>query len=225
MYFLFGADTPTLFKLGTSTDRKRECFHFHGLYPPSLALELTGQGESVDFLDVTISCSYPNAWDSTSGTQRPTGYLITKLYDKRRTPAYANLRISRYPDISSDLISSSKFGIFTSQFKRYNRIITDFPNFVAEVALLIYFMTAVKCYPRKHIVRRLRHCCHRQISLYGQASGEFIRLTILHTEQRLASMAKARKLQPTEVKVEHAYEAFHHCRPPPGPPRRFELPR
>ena len=225
MYFLFGADTPTLFKLGTSTDRKRECFHFHGLYPPSLALELTGQGESVDFLDVTISCSWPTAWDSTARTERPTGYLTTKLFDKRRTPAYASIRISRDPDISSDLIASSKFGIFTSQFKRYNRIITDFPTFVVEVAVLIYFMTAVKCYPRRHIVRRLRHCCHSQIYLYGQASPEVIRLAILHTEQRLARMAKARQLQPSDVKAKHAYEAYHQCFPPTGPPRRFEMPR
>ena len=190
-----------------------------------MALELTGQGPSVDFLDVTISCSCLTAWDSTTGTERPANYLVTKLFDKRRTPAYASLRISRYPDISSDLIASSKFGIFTSQFKRYNRIITDFPNFVVEVALLLYFMTKVKQYPRAQILRRLRSCCHTQTHLYGQAHSEVIRNAILRTEARLASLAKARNLPPTDVKVEHAYEAYRQCWTPTGPPRRFELPR
>ena len=222
---IFGVDSPTIFKLGTSVDQKPECFGFHGHYPPSLQLELTGQGPSVDFLDVTISCSCLTAWDSTTGTERPANYLVTKLFDKRRTPAYASLRISRYPDISSDLIASSKFGIFTSQFKRYNRIITDFPNFVVEVALLLYFMTKVKQYPRAQILRRLRSCCHTQTHLYGQAHSEVIRNAILRTEARLASLAKARNLPPTDVKVEHAYEAYRQCWTPTGPPRRFELPR
>ena len=81
---IFGVDSPTIFKLGTFAHHKPDCFGFHGLYPPFLALELTGQGTSVDFLDVTISCSCLTAWDSTSSTERPTtsaqNFLISNAH-------------------------------------------------------------------------------------------------------------------------------------------------
>ena len=35
---ILGINAPTIFKLGSSADRKEEYFNFHGLYPP-LALE------------------------------------------------------------------------------------------------------------------------------------------------------------------------------------------
>ena len=91
-----------------------------------------------------------------------------------------------------------------------------------EVALLLYFMTEVKRYPRSQLLRRLRSCCHSQIYLYGQAHSEVVRNAILRTEQRLA---KARQIPPSEVKVELTYEAYHHCWTPIHPARRFELPR
>jgi hypothetical protein len=58
------------------------------------------------------------------------------LYNKRRGPAYANIKYSRFPDIDSDLRLQSKLGILSSQFHRYRRMITNLPNFVAETALL-----------------------------------------------------------------------------------------
>ncbi|KAH7622847.1 hypothetical protein NADE_007717 [Nannochloris sp. 'desiccata'] len=170
-----------LASLGTTEDQ-HSIYGFHGLYPPTLQLEKTDDGFSVDFLDVTILHSSPTVYNTATGAVQPAGYLVTHLFDKRRGPRYANIDFAKFPEVFSDLAAGSKYGILTSQFRRYNRIITDFGNFVAEMAFLLFFMVKVKNYNQKKLLRLLKNCCFSDATnSYGQPSQENLRRTIEST--------------------------------------------
>lgn len=107
----------------------------HGIYPVELTLALAHAGPEVPFLDLTL---HP----ASGGTPIcPVGALTTSLFDKRRTVPYAGIPIVRFPHISSKLSARCTYGILTSQFIRYSRIILDRDNFVRELAVLLRALT------------------------------------------------------------------------------------
>ena len=106
-------------------------FHpdLHGIYPRSLLVSVADVGTSIDYMDVTIL-------PITGHSQRVT----TILYDKREHKPLASLFIVRYPHMSSNISDSAKYGIITSQFHRYRRIIMLRDNFIFRMAHLINTM-------------------------------------------------------------------------------------
>lgn len=70
---------------------------FSGLYPPSLNLQLSAQGDSVPYLDLLI-------FPANSDSRCP---LTTHLYDKRRRPEFATVDIIRFPHISSIILNNN----------------------------------------------------------------------------------------------------------------------
>lgn len=98
----------------------------HGIYPRSLLVSVADIGTSIDYMDMTI---LPVVGHS----QRVT----TILYDKRKHGKLASLFIVKYPHISSNISDSAKYGIITSQFHRYRRLIMLRDNFTFRMAALI----------------------------------------------------------------------------------------
>ncbi len=64
-------------------------------------------------------------------------WFTTRLYDKREQPAFAHVRLSRFIHFSSSVNDAAKRNIFIGQFRRLQRIITDLPNFIQEIAMLM----------------------------------------------------------------------------------------
>lgn len=207
---IFRIAGAVLASLGTTEDQ-HNIFGFHGLYPPTLQLEKTDEGFSVNFLDVTILHSSNATYNTDTGAVAPAGYLVTHLFDKRRGPNYANIDFAKFPEVFSDLAAGSKYGILTSQFRRYNRIITDFSNFVAEMAFLLFFMVKVKEYNQRKLLRLLKGCCFsNETNCYGQPSQEGLRRTIEATFIKLLSKSAAAQRPPKDIQIGDAYDAFYH---------------
>ena len=198
---------------------------FKGIYPPTVALEVAGSGYSINYLDVTISHSSPTALDTITLTERPIGNLVCCLYVKTRHPPFDTINVHMYPDVDSDLIASSKYGIIISQFHRYKRIITVFENFVAEMALLLHNLVKVKGYREEKLLRTMATCCCSAGNLYGQLSGYNVSRIINDTYQQLCADAHRQFCHPANVNTTMAYAALKQRYPEQAAPHRVMLPR
>lgn len=134
----------------------------HGVYPTCLTLHSTGLGAGrvLHALDVEVLPAH--------GASGP---LITRLYDKRRSPQFQDITIvQRFPAWDSMLPWSCKLNVFNSQFDRFAEIITDGDNFVDEVVKLLVEMLKGS-YPIGHLFHRCRQCCLVTPMLFGMARG------------------------------------------------------
>lgn len=82
--------------------------------------------------------------------------LAIRLHDKRRGINYANIPIIQYTHSTSFLPWPTKFNIFTGQFHRLSRLITNEKTFHLEVAILLTKLIAQKAMPRQPLIRKLR---------------------------------------------------------------------
>ena len=99
------------------------------------------------------------------------GPLITRLYDKRREPQFAQLvTVMRFPAADSMLAWSCKLNVFDSQFVRFARIISDTHNLKTEIIRLLSEMIAAR-YPHADLMRRCRRRCEITPVLLGAARG------------------------------------------------------
>jgi hypothetical protein len=99
------------------------------IYPPAmLTVTQAVAGPSVDFLDMHIF----------QDTTTPSKPFVTSLYDKRRENEIRPLHLVRFPHIESLISDSARYGIVTSQFHRFRRIITSRPHFIREMASLLH---------------------------------------------------------------------------------------
>jgi hypothetical protein len=130
-----------------------------GIYPSVLHLVPTQSGESVDFLDLTIFPAPERVF------LIPVGALTTRLFDKRLTAAYRRVNIVRFPHISSMLSRRASYGILTSQFIRFSRIILRRRDFVLQVALLITALVS-KGYSAPRLCRMTRRLISRSPTLF-----------------------------------------------------------
>ena len=131
----------------------------------------------------------------------------------------------RYPDVDSDLIASSKYGIVISQFHRYKCIITVFENFVAEMALLLHNLAKVKGYSAVKLLRIMPACCCSAGNLYGQLSGYTVSRIIGDTNEQLCADAEYQRCNPEKVTITMAYAALQQRYPDQAAPHRVMLPR
>jgi hypothetical protein len=133
---------------------------FPGIYPPCLRLEGTGAGQRLHYMDVHICpCTHTLSHRTVAGS------LTTKLYDKRRQPHFQHVRIVRFPHFTSLLSRRCKYGVLTSQFHRYTRIILDKNNFTEELARLVHDLVD-KGYSPEVLHRHLRSLLRRYPELF-----------------------------------------------------------
>ena len=99
------------------------------------------------------------------------GPLITRLYDKRREPQFAQLvAVMRFPAADSMLAWSCKLNVFDSQFVRFARIITDTCSLKAEIIRLLIDMIGAR-YPHADLIHRCRRRCQITPIMLGVARG------------------------------------------------------
>ena len=182
---------------------------FQGIYPPSLSLKST-VGTVANFLDVHIRQSALR-FQIVDGEIRWYGFLETVLYDKRRDPRFANIPLVRWTSIHSNLLSRCKFNTITSQFHRFRRIITNFPNFVAELALLLRQLVDFG-YPYRQLVGSLRGCFARSSHLYGQRHNFRIFSMVIEVYERMIPTMNPPFRRPLYTLL-CAESAFHTCFP------------
>ena len=99
--------------------------------------------------------------------------LTTQLYDKREHPPLSDLFIIRFPDISSKISATAKYGIITSQFHRYKAIILSRKDFVYRMAKLMTDLEA-KGYKHADMATRVQQLCHTHSTLYGRDSSGLV---------------------------------------------------
>ena len=100
-----------------------------GIYPDFLEGTFAEPARAVDFLDLHIA---PKLL-----AKGGFGPLVTCLYDKRRSEAFAMVPISRFPHFQSLLSARCKYGVLGSRLIHMSRIISDPDNFEVEAARLI----------------------------------------------------------------------------------------
>jgi hypothetical protein len=147
-----------------------------GIYPPELSIERARSGTEVDFLDITI---FPHLYHARG--DMPLGALSTRLFDKRTTEPYSHVSVVRFPHASSMLSASCKYGILTSQFIRFSRIILHKPDFVLQLANLVCAL-----YAKGYSLKRLCAATHRLLSQHphlfpfcGGMSGIYSRFLVV----------------------------------------------
>lgn len=155
-------DNPSFQHLRYNTDVHRGQ---NGIYPPCLTLTQSASGTAVPFLDLTILPRPSTLLPAGANT-----VLTTRLYDKRRSAAYASLNIIRLPHITSFLNNASKYGVVTSQFHRMRRINTDYTDFCREMGTLLY---AAECrgYDIHRCCMRLHRVARQWPDLYHQQTS------------------------------------------------------
>ena len=134
----------------------------HGIYPPALSLACTSAGTSVSYMDISIT--------PTPG-QTHLHRLTTILYDKREHPPLSDLCIIKFPHISSNISATAKYGIITSQFHRYRRIIMWREDFIFRLARLVKEL-ANKGYILDNMRQQILRLCRQYPSLYGTHSDK-----------------------------------------------------
>lgn len=83
-----------------------------GIYPRTLSVTPVASGNTVSYMDISI--------------QRQPGSisrLMTVLFDKREHQPLRDLFIIKSPHASSNISTTAKYGVITSQFHRLRRII------------------------------------------------------------------------------------------------------
>jgi hypothetical protein len=136
-----------------------------GIYPRQfLSLSLADSGSRVPYMDIALRSS------------RSRG-LYTAIYDKRLDSKYADICVIRYPDISSVLAASAKYGIITSQMHRFQTRCMRAEDFAYNVALVLYRMEQ-KGYRESSCWQLVRKFCRQQPALYGggRSIGSWMRL-------------------------------------------------
>ena len=127
-----------------------------GIYPRILLVSIADSGTSINYMDITILLQ-PGS-DS---------HLTTWLFDKREHPPLRGLFIIKFPHASSQISDTAKYGIVTSQFHRFRRIIMSGDNFILRMADLVLYMV----YKGHHAVRmldRVNGLSRRFPELYGR---------------------------------------------------------
>ena len=129
----------------------------HGIYPPSLSLTCTSAGTSASYMDISIT---PSPHQS-----RPHSFT-TVLYDKREHPPLSALFIIKFPHISSNISATAKYGIITSQFHRYRRIVLWREDFESRMARLMRELEG-QGYDRGTMKHQLQRLCRKYNTIYG----------------------------------------------------------
>jgi len=111
------------------------------IYPEWLQLGLEHQGESVNYLDMTI-------WHTNGDNFR----WHSKLYDKKVGLMAKGLKLNKFPHPSSKLSVRCKYGVITSQLHRYTVACTRRQDFI-PVAVDLYKAYVDKGYNRGMIDR------------------------------------------------------------------------
>ncbi|KXZ47890.1 hypothetical protein GPECTOR_32g503 [Gonium pectorale] len=100
----------------------------HGIYPSCLRVTTQSHPHlpagSLPFLDILLVPT----------NRHGVSHITTRLYDKRDQPAFQNVRLSRFVPLHSNVNEAAKRKIFTGQFHRLRRIISDMDNFCYEIA-------------------------------------------------------------------------------------------
>jgi len=119
------------------------------VYPPSIsftaATPLTTGNIGIPYLDARI-------FQSSSAPHQVT----IRLYDKRRDDKYKAIDIIQYTHWDSFLPYTTKINIFTSQFYRFTRLLTNERSFHLEVVICLCRLIVLKGYPRLPLMRKLR---------------------------------------------------------------------
>ena len=99
-----------------------------GIYPKEiLELNVADAGHSVPYMDIFVR-------------QNRRRVLITTIYDKRLDDKFSNNQVIRYPHIDPCLANMAKYGIVTSQMRRFVRRCSLRSDFVYNTSLVIYRM-------------------------------------------------------------------------------------
>ncbi|PNH09713.1 hypothetical protein TSOC_003618 [Tetrabaena socialis] len=103
----------------------------HGIYPPYLRVERQHHAdlprEHLPFLDVLLK----------HGERDGKCHIRTVLYDKRDQRVFGGIRLSRFVPRCSSVNEAAKRNIFSGQFHRLRRIITDPENFCFSMARIM----------------------------------------------------------------------------------------
>ncbi|PNW87106.1 hypothetical protein CHLRE_02g109300v5 [Chlamydomonas reinhardtii] len=138
----------------------------HGLYPASLQVEaqshphlqaqLAAGTAAMPFLDILLILR-----------TTPAGHarITTRLYDKRVQPVFDGVRLSRFIGTDSNVNEASKRNIFTGQFHRLRRVVTEVENFAFETANLITALTRMG-YRRPRLLGDLQRMLQRTPEAY-----------------------------------------------------------
>ncbi len=178
---LLSLNNPFLRRLLSTTDRHG---HLHGIYPHELGLSAQRHDHlpprSVPFLDLLL---VPAPRASPPGPTR--SWFVTRLYDKRVQPAFHGVRLSRFVARDSNVNEACKRNIFTGQFHRLRRVISDVDNFCSEIAALVRALETM-AYPRALLLSKFVHlladCPH---AFYFQRRDTHPNLlAIVHTHLR-----------------------------------------
>ena len=131
------------------------------MYPTWLQLGLEHEGESVNYLDMTIwhTLGTPVRWHS-------------KLYDKKVAMIEKGLKLNKFPDPASKLSTRCKYGVITSQLHRYTVACTRQPDFV-PAAVQLYKTYVEKGYQVQMIDRYFERFIRSH--LYGKLAPTTIK--------------------------------------------------
>ena len=98
------------------------------IYPGWLKLGLEHEGESVNYLDLTIWC--------TGDVERRNIKWHSKLYDKKLELVAKGLKLNKFPDPESKLSMRCKYGVITSQLHRYKVACSEVREFLKPAVKL-----------------------------------------------------------------------------------------
>lgn len=126
-----------------------------GIYPRTLSVTPVASGNTVSYMDVSI--------------QRQPGSvsrLTTVLFDKREHQPLRDLFIIKFPHASSNISTTVKYGVITSQFHRLRRIIMLKEDFTYRVADIVSYMQ-FKGHDPARMMQQVHSLCTRYLELYG----------------------------------------------------------
>ncbi|KAL3153215.1 hypothetical protein ABBQ38_011965 [Trebouxia sp. C0009 RCD-2024] len=126
-----------------------------GIYPRTLSVTTAASGNAVNYMDITVQ-RQPNS----------VSRLTTVLYDKREHQPLRDLFIIKFPHASSNISSTAKYGVITSQYHRLRRIIMLKANFVHRIADIVRYMQ-FKGHDVPRMMQQVRRLCNRYLELYG----------------------------------------------------------
>lgn len=134
--------------------------HFHhshitGIYPRTLLVTTADSGVSINYMDVTMQRQHGSR-----------SRITTVLYDKREHSPLADQFIIKFPHTLSNISTAAKYGVITSQYHRFRRIIMLRDDFTSRMAGLVHYMQS-KGHDTSRMLKQVRGLCNRFIELYG----------------------------------------------------------
>ena len=131
-----------------------------GIYPRTLLVIAADSGSSINYMDITIM-------------PRPhsVSRLTTVLYDKREHPPLRDLHIIKFPHASSQISATAKYGIVTSQFYRFRRIIMSGDDFIHRMGGVIHYMVG-KGHDLGRMLDQVKGMTRRFPELYGREARQ-----------------------------------------------------